>query len=179
MIFFAMVAFFPYSQINDIFFWIPNVFLVAQAQILALVFLCCFIFCIKCFVGKFSYFKLNAQGFFLSIFKCFGIARNFSTIFSTHSSNECVLCLSCDLFCDGPASFRVNYLLQLSSSEVSITSGLFSSKIKSCCNLLKCFFHSAIAIYFFCAFMPVGRLIVWINARNCYSLGCHCVLSCR
>ena len=29
---------------------------------------------------------------------CFGIARNFLTIFLAHSSNECVLYLSCNLF---------------------------------------------------------------------------------
>ena len=83
------------------------------------------------------------------MFRCFKIARNSPTMFSAYSSNEGVLCLSYDLFCDGPASFCINFLLQFSFSEISVTSGLFSSKIKPCYNLSKCCSHSVIAIFVF------------------------------
>ena len=76
------------------------------------------------------------------MFGCFGIARNLFTMFSAH-----VLCLLCDLFCDEPASFCINFLLQFSFSEVSVTSGLFSSKIRPFCNLSKCYSHSVIAVF--------------------------------
>ena len=87
--------------------------------------------------------------FLLSIFRCLGIARNLSILFFTHSSSECVLCLLYDLSCDEPVSFCVNFLLQFSFSEVSDTSGLFSSKIRPCYNLSKYYSHSVIAVFVF------------------------------
>ena len=75
-------------------------------------------------------------------------------------TNECILYLSCDLSCDEPASFCGNILLQFSFSEISITFGLFSSKIKPCYNLLKCCSHSVIAMFVF--------LYIYINWEiNC------------
>ena len=97
----------------------------------------------------------------LSIFKCFGTARNLFTIFSTHSSSEYFLYLSFDLSCDGPASSCIYFLLQFSSSEISITSGLFSSKLRPCCNLSKCFSHFVIAMSVFlciCANWEINRV---------------------
>ena len=94
----------------------------------------------------------------LSLFSCPGIARNCVTMFLAHSSGECVLCLSCDLFCDGPASFCNSFLLQFSFSEFSVMFGLSSSKIKSCYNLSKCCSHFAIAMFFY-AFVLIGRSI--------------------
>ena len=91
-----------------------------------------------------------ASGAFFStvlLFACFGIARNIVTLFSAHSSSECVICLLYDLFCDEPVSFCNNCFLQFSFSEFSIKLGLFSSKIKPCYNLLKCFSHFTIAMF--------------------------------
>ena len=99
--------------------------------------------------GNFCESGLTSSVFLLSMFRCLGTARNSFTIFSAHSSSECILYLSCDLFCDGPVSFCINFLLQLSFPEVSITSGLFSSKIRPCYNLSKCCSHSVIAIFVF------------------------------
>ena len=70
-------------------------------------------------------------------------------MFLTHSSSECFLYLLYDLFCDEPISFCDNFLLQFSFSEISITSGLFLSKIKPYYNLLKCCSQFAIAIFVF------------------------------
>ena len=160
---FAMVTFFQHSQPRDIFFFgIPNVFVTAQAKALAF----CLWFCFACFcfinrfVGKFLWIRLNVQRFFLSVFGCFGIARNPFTMFSAH-----VLYLLCDLFCDEPASSCINFLLQFSSSEVSITSGLSSSKIRPFCNLSKCCSYSVIAIF----------ISLWI----CASWEISCVNKCQ
>ena len=91
-------------------------------------------------------YEIERPTFFWFVFRCFGITRNFSTIFSTRSFNECILYLSYDLFCDEPVSFCINFLMQFSFSEFSVTSGLFSSKINPCYNLLKCCYHFAIAM---------------------------------
>ena len=32
---------------------------------------------------------------------------------------------------------------------------------------------------FFCAFVLIGKSIIWINTKNCCLLGCHCVWSYR
>ena len=159
--FFAMVAFFPWSQINDVFLIrIPNIFLVAQAHVFLQFFL--FYVSVLYISWKKNHSRVGRSGFFFSmlLIACFGIARNFFIMFLTHSSSECFLCLLYDLFCDEPVSFCDNFLLQFSFSELSITSGLFSSKIKPCYNLLKFCSHFTIAIFFFCAFVLIGRSIV-------------------
>ena len=143
--------------------------------------------------GNFYISGWTSSVFFLSIFRCLGTARNFSTIFSAHSSNECILYLSCDLFYDEPASFCINFLLQFSFSEVSITSGLFLSKIKSYYNLLKYCSHSAITILNFlciCAnweincvnkyqkLLFIGLSLYLIISSNCstFCIGNFCVI---
>ena len=156
--FLAIVTFFPRSQISDVsFIRIPNIFLVAQTHVLT--FISCFY--IMCFVKKKIVYQVGHPAFFLSLFRCFGIARNLFTIFSIYSSSECVLCLLYDLFCDEPTSVYINFLLQFSFSEVSITSGLFSSKVNPCCNFWKYCFHFVIAIFdFLYIFVPIGKSIV-------------------
>ena len=132
--------------------------------------------------GEIFMIWVERPAFFLSIFKCFGTACNFSTMFKTHSSNECVLYLLYDLFCDEPVSFCVNFLLQFSFSKVSDTSGLFSSKIRPCCNLSKCYSHSVIAVFVFLCIcvnweincvnrcqklLFIGLLLCLIMSSNC------------
>ena len=134
-----------FSSESQIYFWLHK-------HMLWHSFFCYFLFfCIECFVKKKFIFVLGFQQFFLlvSLFACFKIARNLFTIFFTHSSSECVLCLLYDLSCDEPASFYNYFLLRFLFSELSVTSALFLSKVKPCCNLLKCCSHSAIAIFVF------------------------------
>ena len=138
--------------------------MVTQTQVLAFAFLSCFVLFIECFVKKkiHSWVGRSTLFFHPSVLACFGIARNFFTMFLTHSSSECILCLLYDLFCDEPASVCDKFLLQFLFSELSITSGLFSSKIKPCYNLLKCCSHSAIAIFIFlCIYFNLE--INWVN----------------
>ena len=92
----------------------------------------------------------------LSLFMCPGIARNFFTIFLAHSSSEYILYLSYDLFCDRQVSFYINFLLQFSFSELSVTSGLFLLKVKPCCNLLKCYSYFLITVFFFMYLCQLG-----------------------
>ena len=141
----------------------------------------------KCLVKWFLWIRLNIQRvFFSSIFRCLGTARNIFAIFSAFSSNECVLYLSYDLFCDGPISFCINFLLQLSFSKVSITSGLFSSKIKPCYNLSKCCSHSAIAMFVFlciCASWEINcvnkcQKLLFIGLSLCLIMSSNCSTFC-
>ena len=108
-------------------------------------------FYIMCFVKKKIQYWVGRSTFFflLSFFMRFGIVNNPMTMFLTHSSSEYVLYLLYDLFCDGPTSFCNNYLLQFSFSEFSVTSGLFLSKIKPCCNFWKCCSHFVIVVSVF------------------------------
>ena len=130
----------PFFSESQMFFWLH------KHRFWHSFFLCHFVFCINYFVEKFLCIRLNVQPFFFFLFRCFGITRNFSIMFLPFSSSECGLYLSYDLFCDEPASFYVSFLMQFSSSELSISSGLFLSKVNPCYNLLKCCSHSAIAI---------------------------------
>ena len=138
------------------------------------------------FHEKNSAFQIERPAFFLSIFKCFGIARNFFTIFSVYSSNECILYLSYNLFCDGPASFCINFLLQFSFSEISITSGLFLSKVKPCYNLSKCCSHFVIAIFVFlciCANWEIScvnkcQKLLFIGLSLCLIMSSNCSTFC-
>ena len=91
-----------------------------------------------------------------------GLPAIFFTMFLAHSSSEYILYLFYDLFCDEPTSFCNNFLLQFSFSELLITSGLFSSKIKPCYNLLKCYSHSVIAIFIF-LYIYTNREIKCVN----------------
>ena len=113
--------------------------------------------------------------------------------FFAHSSSECILCLLYNLSCDEPISFCINFLLQFSFSDVSDTSGLFSSKIKPCCNLSKCFSHSVIVVFVFlyiyanweisCVnrcqkLLFIGLLLCLIMSSNCSTscIGNFCVV---
>ena len=134
------------------------------------------------FHGEIFVYQVERPAFFWFIFRCLGIINNFSTIFSTHSSNECILCLSYDLSCDEPASFCINFLLQFSPSELSITSGLFSSKINPCYNLLKCCSHSDIAMsdfLYICANWEINYVnkyqkLLFIGLSLCLIMSSNC-----
>ena len=144
--FFAMVAFFPHCQFNDIFFFESQTFSWLHKQKLwhstCGIALTVFVSLIVSW-GNFYESNWMSSIFFLSIFRCLGIARNFSTMFPACFFNECVF------FFDKPASSCVNFLLQFSFSKVSDTSGLFSSKVKPCYNLSKCHSHFAIVVFVF------------------------------
>ena len=120
------------------------------------------------------------------MFKWLGIARNLPPMFSTHSSSECVLCLWCDLSCDGPASSCINFLLQLSSSEASVTSELFLSKVRPCYNLSKCFSHFVIAVFVFsciCANWEINcvnkcQKLLFIGLSLCLIISLNCSTFC-
>ena len=102
----------------------------------------------------------------LSLFKCFGIARNLFIIFSTYSSSECVLYLSCDLFCDEPASFCIKFLSQFRPLSFQSSLGYFhqkSNRVIMCWNGFPILLLRCLSLY---AFIPIRKLIVWSNATN-------------
>ena len=78
------------------------------------------------------------------------------------------------------------FLLQFSFSKVSVTSGLFSSKIRPCCNLLKCCSHSAIAIFIFlciCACWEINcvnkyQKLLFIGLSLCLIMSSNCSTFC-
>ena len=148
----------------------------------------CFVFCIWCFVNGIFIFRLNVQYF---SFSCINICTfwdcpHFFAMFLAHSFNESILCLSCDLFCDEPASFCINFLLQFSFSELSVMFKLFSSKVKPCCNLLKCFSHSVIAISVFLCICVIWEIncvkkcqkLLFIGFSLCLIIWSNCLTFC-
>ena len=178
MLFFAMVAYFPWIHVNHIFFfWIPNVFLVTEAQVLTFFFgsVSPFVFVLNVSWGDFCISDWTSSVFLLSVSECLGTARSHFNLLLIYSSSECVLCLLFDLFCDGPTSSCIIFLLQFSFSEISITSGLSSSKGKPYCNFWKWCSHVATAVFVFLWIYTNWEIDCLNKCQNCYSLGCHCV----
>ena len=183
---FAMVTFFPWSPIDDIFSSESQIYFWLHRHIFWQFILFC-IFVLNVSWGNFSFLGWASSLFSpVSLIACLGIARNFFTMFLTHSSSECFLCLIYDLFCDELASFCDNFLLQFSFPEILVTSGLFSSKIKPCCNLLKYCSHFIIAMFVsLCIYINweincVNKCqkLLFIGLSLCLIISSNCLIFC-
>ena len=159
MMSFAMVTFFPWSIINDVLFiQIPNIFRVAQTHVLAIIFVLCF--CIKYFVKKFLYLRLNVQRFFYRYSGVLGLPAIFPPCFQ-HIR---------------PANvFRVCYMICLAMNQhrfMLIFYGNF--RFPKCQSHLDYLYQKSIHVVtfgnavpivslqypIFYAFVPVGKLIM-------------------